>query len=172
MQLNGTQMTRMGQMNTDLKLENAENGLGPMREDQLDPRHQRSMDPAAYPHSELTQRIIAAFFKVYNSLGYGFLEKVYENAMVVELRSKGMEVKVQHPITVVYEGVPVGSYYADLFVEDQVIVELKAAEEICEEHEFQLVNYLKATNKEIGLLLNFGTRPRIKRKIHTRTYQR
>ncbi|MBL7946634.1 MAG: GxxExxY protein [Flavobacteriales bacterium] len=130
------------------------------------------MDSAEYPHSELTQKIIAAFFKVYNTLGYGFLEKVYENAMVVELRSKGMEVKVQHPITVVYEGVPVGSYYADLFVEDQVIVELKAAEEIYEEHEFQLVNYLKATNKEVGLLLNFGTRPRIKRKIHTRHYQR
>lgn len=130
------------------------------------------MDPAEYPHSELTQKIISAFFKVYNTLGYGFLEKVYENAMVVELRSMGLDVKVQHPITVLYDGVPVGSYYADLFVEDQVIVELKAAEEICEEHEFQLVNYLKATNKEIGLLLNFGIRPRIKRKIHTRHYQR
>lgn len=130
------------------------------------------MDPAEYPHSELTQKIISAFFKVYNTLGYGFLEKVYENAMVVELRSMGLDVKVQHPITVLYDGVPVGSYYADLFVEDQVIVELKAAEEICEEHEFQLVNYLKATNKEIGLLLNIGIRPRIKRKIHTRHYQR
>ncbi|MBL7938163.1 MAG: GxxExxY protein [Flavobacteriales bacterium] len=142
------------------------------REHQLDPRHQRSIDQAEYPHSELTQKIIAAFFKVYNTLGYGFLEKVYENAMVVELRSKGIEVKVQHPITVAYEGIQVGSYYADLFVEDQVIVELKAAEDICEEHEFQLVNYLKATNKEIGLLLNFGIRPRIKRKIHARHYQR
>lgn len=163
-------MTLMGQMDADM---NSRAPGGDLTiEDQLDPRYQRSIDPTEYPHSELTQRIIAAFFKVYNTLGYGFLEKVYENAMVVELRSKGMEVKVQHPNTVVYEGVPVGSYYADLFVEDQVIVELKAAEEICEEHEFQLVNYLKATNKEIGLLLNFGTRPRIKRKIHTGHYQR
>jgi GxxExxY protein len=163
-------MTLMGQMGADLN--RGAGGVELSSEDQLDPRHQRSMDPAEYPHSELTQKIIAAFFKVYNTLGYGFLEKVYENAMVVELRSKGLDVKVQHPITVLYDGVQVGSYYADLFVEDQVIVELKAAEEICEEHEFQLVNYLKATNKEIGLLLNFGVRPRVKRKIHTKHYQR
>jgi GxxExxY protein len=159
-------------MNADMKGENAERGDDLISGDQQDPRHQRFIDPTEYPHSELTQKVIAAFFKVYNTLGYGFLEKVYENAMVVELRSKGWEVKVQHPISVMYEGVQVGSYYADLFVEDQVILELKAAEDICEEHEFQLVNYLKATNKEIGLLLNFGVRPRVKRKIHKRHYQR
>lgn len=163
-------MTLMGQIDADMNSGAAGGEL--TSEDQLYPRYRRSIDPTEYPHSELTQKIIAAFFKVYNTLGYGFLEKVYENAMVVELSSKGLKVKVQHPITVVYEGVQVGSYYADLFVEDQVIVELKAAEDICDEHEFQLVNYLKATNKEIGLLLNFGTRPRIKRKIHTRHYQR
>lgn len=165
-------MTLMEQMNADGKIGDAERGPDAISEDQFDLRHQRSIDPAEYPHSELTQKIIAAFFKVYNTLGYGFLEKVYENAMVVELRSKGLDVKVQHAITVMYQGVQVGSYYADLFIEDQVIVELKAAEEICEEHEFQLVNYLKATNSEIGLLLNFGVHPRVKRKIHTRHYHR
>ncbi len=161
-------MTLMGQMDAD----RGAGGVELSCEDQLDPRHQRSIDPAEYPHSELTQKIIAAFFRVYNTLGYGFLEKVYENAMVVELRSNGVDVKAQHPITVLYDGVQVGCYYADLFVEEQVIVELKAAEQICEEHEFQLVNYLKATNKEIGLLLNFGVRPRVKRKIHTKHSQR
>ncbi len=163
-------MTLMGQMDADMNRGPAGDEL--TSEDELDPRHQRSIDPTEYPHSELTQKIIAAFFRVYNTLGYGFLEKVYENAMVLELRSKGLDVKVQHPITVMYQGAQVGSYYADLVVEDQVIVELKAAEEICEEHEFQLVNYLKATNKEIGLLLNFGVSPRVKRKIYTRKYQR
>lgn len=167
-----TLITLMGQMGADLKGGNAEGSNAPISEDQLDPHHQRSIHSVEYPHSELTEKIIRAFFKVYNILGYGFLEKVYENAMVVELKAMGLDVKMQHPITVVYKGVRVGSYFADLLVEDEVILELKAAEDICEEHEFQLVNYLKATNKEIGLLLNFGMRPRIKRKIYTRRYQR
>jgi len=159
-------------MNADMNEGNAASGGDLIGGDQLDPRHQRSIDPVEYPHAELTQQIIAAFFKVYNTLGYGFLEKVYENAMFHELSTKGLKVKSQHPITVTYEGVQVGIYYADLMVDDQVIVELKAAEDLCEEHECQLVNYLKATDKEIGLLLNFGRRPRIKRKIHTKHYLR
>lgn len=125
-----------------------------------------------YMQSELTEQVIQMFYKVYNALGYGFLEKVYENAMFHELTLAGLQVKRQQPITVFYNGVEVGSYYADLIVEGLVIVELKAAESICEEHECQLINYLKATDMEVGLLLNFGKKPQIKRKVHSNSYQR
>ena len=125
-----------------------------------------------YMHSELTEQVIQMFYKVYNALGYGFLEKVYENAMFHELILAGLQVKRQQPITVYYDGVEVGSYYADLIVEGLVIVELKAAESICEEHECQLINYLKATDMEVGLLLNFGKKPQVKRKVHSNSYQR
>jgi GxxExxY protein len=123
-------------------------------------------------HSELTEQIIQMFYKVYNTLGYGFLEKVYENAMFHELTSAGILVQRQQPITVFYGGLEVGSYYADLIVEGLVIVELKAAEGIREEHECQLINYLKATNVVVGLLLNFGKKPQVKRKVHSNSYQR
>lgn len=125
-----------------------------------------------YMQSELTEQVIQMFYKVYNALGYGFLEKVYENAMFHELTLAGLQVKRQQPITVFYDGVEVGSYYADLIVEGLVIVELKAAESICEEHECQLINYLKATDMEVGLLLNFGKKPQVKRKVHSNSYQR
>lgn len=125
-----------------------------------------------YMHSELTEQVIQMFYKVYNALGHGFLEKVYENAMFHELTLAGLQVKRQQPITVFYDGVEVGSYYADLIVEGLVIVELKAAESICEEHECQLINYLKATDMEVGLLLNFGKKPQVKRKVHSNSYQR
>ncbi len=125
-----------------------------------------------YMHSELTEQVILMFYKVYNALGHGFWEKVYENAMFHELTLAGLQVKRQQPITVFYNGVEVGSYYADLIVEGLVIVELKAAESICEEHECQLINYLKATDMEVGLLLNFGKKPQIKRKVHSNSYQR
>jgi len=118
-------------------------------------------------HSDTTEKIIKCFYKVYNTLGYGFLEKVYENAMFIELRNLGLFVEKQKQIIVYYEEVKVGEYYADLIVSKSVIVELKAAESLCEEHEFQLINYLKATNIEIGLLLNFGKEPQMKRKIFT-----
>ena len=120
-----------------------------------------------YLHSELTEQIIKAFYAVYNTLGYGFLEKVYENAMYLELQSMGLQVVRQNPITVSYQGQEVGQYFADLLVEDSVIVELKAAETICKEHEYQLINYLKATHIEVGLLLNFVTKPQVKRKVFT-----
>ncbi|MBK7104150.1 MAG: GxxExxY protein [Ignavibacteriae bacterium] len=116
-------------------------------------------------HSELTEKIIGAFYKVNNTLGYGFLEKVYENAMKVELKKLGLNVKQQHNIKVFYENENVGDYYADLIVNDLVILELKAAESICEEHEAQLINYLKATDIEVGLLLNFGKKAEFRRKI-------
>ena len=118
-------------------------------------------------HSDITGKIIKAFFKVNNTLGFGFLEKVYENAMLIELRKIGFEVLQQKNIKVYYEGQKVGEYYADLLVNGLVIVELKACESIREEHEAQLINYLKATEVEVGLLLNFGKEPEFRRKIFT-----
>ena len=118
-------------------------------------------------HRDITDKIIKAFYNVYNSLGYGFLEKVYENAMMIELRKMDLQVQKQVPIKVYYEEQLVGQYYADIMVEETIIVELKAAEGLCEEHEFQLINYLKATELEIGLLMNFGKTPLFKRKIFT-----
>lgn len=116
-------------------------------------------------YEEITEKIIQAFYKVYSTLGYGFLEKVNENAMFIELESLGFKVQKQKAIIVYYFGNVVGEYCADLIVEDVVAVELKANEHIVEANENQRVNYLKATNIEVGLLLNFGKTPRIKRKI-------
>jgi len=118
-------------------------------------------------HQEITDLIIKSFYKVYNSLGYGFLEKVYENALRIELLKQGLNVEQQKNIKVFYETEQVGEYFADLLVNDLVIVELKAAENLCEEHEAQLLNYLKATELEVGLLLNFGKEPQFKRKFFT-----
>ena len=120
-----------------------------------------------YLHKELTSKIIKCFYDVYNELGYGFLEKVYENALKIELEKNKLFVEKQKPIKVHYNDKIVGEYFADLIVNEQIIIELKAAESLCEEHEFQLINYLKATNIELGLLLNFGKKPEIKRKIFT-----
>jgi len=118
-------------------------------------------------HGELTNKIIGAFYKVYNTLGYGFLEKVYENSLKIELRSLGLKVEQQKNIKVNYEGYKVGDYFADLIVNDDVIIELKAAESICEEHEAQLLNYLRATDKEVGLLFNFGKEAKFVRKVYS-----
>ena len=118
-------------------------------------------------HKDTTDIILKSFYKVYNNLGYGFLEKVYENALLYELRNQGLDCEKQKPIKVYYEQIQVGEYYADIIVNECIILELKAAESIAEEHEFQLINYLKATEIEIGLLLNFGKNPEFKRKIFT-----
>jgi len=118
-------------------------------------------------HRDLTSRIIKAFYQVNNSLGFGFLEKVYENAMFVELSKMNLHVETQKNIHVFYNGYQVGDYYADLLVNDSVIVELKAVDKLCEEHEAQLINYLRATKIEVGLLLNFGKKAGFKRKIFT-----
>ena len=116
--------------------------------------------------ADITDKILLAFFKkVYHRLGYGFLEKVYENAMASELRRMGLKVEQQVQIRVFYEGEVVGAYVADLLVEDLIIVELKAARQIMDEHEAQLLNYLRATPYEIGLLLNFGPKPEFRRKV-------
>jgi GxxExxY protein len=119
-----------------------------------------------YKHKGLTSQVIKAFYDVYNALGYGFLEKVYENALVIELQKAGLEVVPQARIEVRYDGQVVGEYFADLLVERKVIVEVKAARSLGENHEAQLLNYLKATPYEVGLLLNFGPKPQVKRKIY------
>ena len=118
-------------------------------------------------HEELTSKIIGIFYEVYNTLGHGFLEKVYENAMVIELRKQGMFVEQQKRIEVFYDDQRVGDYYADLVVDDCVVLELKAADAVAPEHEAQLINYLKGTEMEVGLLLNFGPKPQIVRRIFT-----
>lgn len=117
-------------------------------------------------HKEITDKILHAFFKiVYPALGFGFLEKVYENAMVIALRQMGLKVEQQVKIVVYFAGQVVGEYFADLVVEGCVIVELKAAQNLLEEHDAQLLNYLRATQYEVGLLLNFGPQPRFRRKV-------
>ena len=115
-------------------------------------------------HSRTSKRIINSFYTVYNYLGYGFLEKVYEYALYYELIACGLKCFRQVPIKVYYKDKQAGLYYADLIVEN-IITGLKAAENICQEHEYQLINYLKATDIEVGLLLNFGKEPQFKRKI-------
>ena len=125
------------------------------------------MEQHTFLYTEITEKIIKAFYKVYNTLGYGFLEKVYERAMTIELRKLGLEAQKQLPINVYYEGEEVGLYYADIIVEGKVILELKANSTFCLEDEPQLLNYLKATNVEVGLLFNFGIKPELKRKIFT-----
>ncbi len=116
-------------------------------------------------HKELSDDIIKTFFDVYNELGYGFLEKVYQNSLYTELKNRGFKVEAQKQIKVFYKHKEVGEYYADLIVNDVIILELKAAETIVKEFEFQIINYLRATNIEVGLLLNFGTKPEFRRKV-------
>jgi GxxExxY protein len=118
-----------------------------------------------YKHQELTQGIIKAAQNVHNTLGYGFLEKVYHNALVLELRKMGIETEYEKPITVYYDGQIVGEYYADIVVAGKVILEIKAVQTINAAHEVQLVNYLKAADIDVGLLLNFGESLDVKRKI-------
>lgn len=116
-------------------------------------------------HQQLTQQVIGCFYTVYNTLGYGFLEKVYENSMMFELCSNGLECLQQVPIDVLYRNEHVGDYCCDILVDNKIILELKATKSIAEEHEAQLINYLRATEFEIGLLLNFGKKAEFKRKI-------
>ncbi len=116
-------------------------------------------------HSETSEAIIKAYYYVYNSLGFGFLEKVYENSLQIALKKNGFAVSQQVPIEVFFEGEVVGFYFADLIVNTCVIVEIKAAEALCPAHEAQLLNYLKATPIEVGLLLNFGVKAEFRRKV-------
>jgi GxxExxY protein len=113
----------------------------------------------------LTKQIIGLAYKVHNTLGVGFLEKVYENALKIELEKAGLAVKQQEPINVYYEGQMVGEYYADLWVDNRVIIELKAVRTLDKVHEVQLVNYLSATRVNTGLLLNFGPSVQVRCKF-------
>ncbi len=116
-------------------------------------------------HKTYTEKIIKVFYKVYNKLGYGFLEKVYENAMMIEFEREGIPAVSQFAIKVFYEDKIIGEYFADILVDNKVIIEIKAARNLTLENEAQLLNYLKATDIEVGLLLNFGPKPEIKRKV-------
>ena len=116
-------------------------------------------------HKTYTENIIKIFYKVYNKLGYGFLEKVYENAMMIEFEKEGIPAASQFAIKVFYEDKIIGEYFADILVDNKVIIEIKAARNLASENEAQLLNYLKATDIEVGLLLNFGPKPEIKRKV-------
>lgn len=117
-------------------------------------------------HSELTGKILGAFFKVHQELGYGFSEKVYENSLVILLEEMGLKVDPQVELPVYFHGQKVGEYKADLVVDNVVLLELKAAEKIVEDHAAQLLNYLKATNIEVGLVLNFGPTAEFRRKVY------
>jgi len=116
-------------------------------------------------HEGLTSDIIRIFYKVYNTLGYGFLEKVYENALAVELRKEGLSFGQQVPVKVLYDGEVVGDYVADFIVADKVVVEVKALIDFSGSEKGQLLNYLRATDLEVGLVLNFGKEAGIKRKV-------
>ena len=116
-------------------------------------------------HINLSDDIIRIFYKVYNKLGYGFLEKVYENSMMIESKREGVRAVSQAPIKVLYDNEIVGEYFADILVDNRIILEIKAVRSLLADHEAQLLNYLKATEFEVGLLLNFGPKPVIKRRI-------
>ncbi len=117
-------------------------------------------------HEAISEQIIGAYFDVYNTLGWGFLESVYQSAMELEMRNRGLRIVPQSRIDVFYRTAKVGTFFADVLVEDAVIVELKACEELAAAHEAQLLNYLKATNIDVGLLLNFGKKSAWKRKVY------
>jgi GxxExxY protein len=118
-------------------------------------------------HKSITDVILKAYYNVYNELGSGFLEKVYQNSMYFELKSLGLKVEAQKQIKVYFKNQLVGDFYSDLLVEDKVIVELKATEFLMDIHTAQIMNYLKATPIEVGMLLNFGEEPEFKRVIYT-----
>ena len=118
-----------------------------------------------YKYKEITEKIIKAAYTIHNELGYGFLEKVYKNALVLEIRSAGLIAVSERPIEIFYRNQIIGEYFADIIVENKIIVEVKAFKEIIPVHEVQLLNYLKATGLEIGLLLNFGYSAEVRRKI-------
>ena len=121
-------------------------------------------------HQELTKKIIGCAYEVYNHMGFGFLESVYEKCLLIELGKAGLKTECQKAIPVAYDGQTVGDFYADMVVENKVLVELKSVERLVKAHEIQLVNYLVATGISVGLLINFGvTKVEVKRKIRQLT---
>lgn len=124
------------------------------------------------PHSALTKRVLVNFYDVYNEVGYGFLEAVYQKALAIALRHEVLHIDVEVPTDVFFRGAVIGQYRADLIVDAKVIVEIKSARSILPEHERQLLNYLRGTAIEVGLLLNFGPRPQFKRFLFTNDRKR
>ena len=104
----------------------------------------------------ITREIIGAAYKVFKTIGFGFLESIYKKAMIIELRKKGLKVEEEKPLEVYYEDQVVGDFFIDLSVQDEIVVELKSIQAIAKEHEVQLVNYLNGVKKDVGLLINFG----------------
>lgn len=124
-----------------------------------------------YLHSDITAKCLEAFYKVYNKLGHGFLEKIYVNALSIELKKAGLSIQREYPIDVYYEGDKIGVYYSDIMINEKVIIEVKAVDVLIPAHEAQLINYLRATDIEVGLLFNFGKKPESKRKVLTAPYK-
>ncbi len=118
-----------------------------------------------YEHSEITEKIIAAAYAVHNQLGFGFLEKVYKNALMIELEKMSFKCIAEAPLKVFYQNIPVGEFFADIIVEDKIVIETKAVSRLDPAHEAQLVNYLKASEISVGLLINFGTSVEVKRRV-------
>ena len=118
-------------------------------------------------HGDITQRILETFFEVYNELGHGFLETVYQSALALALREAGLEVAREAPVEVFFRRIVIGRFHADLLVEQRVVLELKAVRRIMPEHEAQLLHYLRATTLEVGLVLNFGSSPEFKRMVYS-----
>jgi GxxExxY protein len=125
-------------------------------------------------HGNVSEKVNKSFYHVYNTLGYGFLEKVYENALRVSLCKLGVDVAQQMPVAVQFEGEVVGEYFADLLVSGVIVVEVKVADAIAPEHEAQVINYLNATGYQVGMILNFGPKPEFRRKVltHPHSYPR
>lgn len=120
-----------------------------------------------FPHQELTKSIIGIYYNVYDELGFGFLEKVYHKSLLIELKRNGYKINSEKKVNVYYKNEIVGEYIPDIIINDSVIVELKCVEYLTDIHENQLLNYLKATDCEVGLILNFGKDPQFIRKIFT-----
>jgi GxxExxY protein len=127
----------------------------------------RALPDADFQHRDLTKQILVTFYEVYNELGRGFLESVYQTALARALTSAGLEVAVEVPIEVFFRHEVVGKFFADLVVENRVVIELKAIRALQAEHEAQLQHYLRATAIEVGLLLNFGAEPQVKRVVYS-----
>ena len=123
-------------------------------------------DKNNFKYKDLTEKVIKGFYEVYNELGAGFLESVYENALAIVLKDHSLQVEQQYPIPVKFRGKIIGDFKADILVDDKVIVELKAVKRIIDAHKSQIINYLKASDIEVGLLLNFGLKPEVKRFIY------
>jgi GxxExxY protein len=128
-------------------------------------------EAARFPHKAATGRILEAFYAVYNGLGPGFLEKVYENALTLELKDLGLETDQQRPITVTYRDRVVGEFFADIVINNAIVLELKTVETLNDDHAAQVINYLRATDFELGLLLNFGPKPQFRRILLTNDHK-